>query len=112
MRYVLLFTVLLAISGRAAAFTGNELFETLKQSPRDFALGYIEGVVDAAATPTVANQTKGSIRGWTFCIPTAVTRRQSADVVLKWLEVHPEVRHNLANGLVGGALQESFPCNR
>lgn len=120
MRNVLLFTMLSAISGSAAALTGNQLYEFLKQPSRDIAMAYIEGVIDSAvviptesaSTTSAASWAKLSIRKYTFCTPRSITRKQLADVVQKWLEVRPEVRNNLAHELIGAALENSYPCYR
>ena len=62
------------------------------------ALGYVLGVADSASWESVA------------CAPANVTAGQLADVVLKYLQDHPEERHKAAVGLVATALINAFPC--
>ncbi|MCZ6606103.1 MAG: Rap1a/Tai family immunity protein, partial [Alphaproteobacteria bacterium] len=52
-----------------------------------------------------------AVQGFRACIPSdEVPIRQLTDVVKKWLEDHPAVRHYPARGLVAQALSEVFPC--
>jgi hypothetical protein len=46
------------------------------------------------------------------CFPTGVTRLQIHDVIVRYLQNHPEARHMGAAGLASDALQEAWPCNR
>ena len=46
------------------------------------------------------------------CFPTDVTRLQIRDVIVRYLQDHPEKRHTGAAGLARDALQEAWPCNR
>jgi hypothetical protein len=43
-------------------------------------------------------------------MPQTLTSNQAADVVLKHLRDHPELRHLGAAGLVAQALEAGFPC--
>lgn len=45
------------------------------------------------------------------CPGTAVTREQIVDVVVKWLEDHPEKRDLPAPFIVMKSLSEAFPCD-
>jgi hypothetical protein len=68
--------------------------------------GYIEAIWDAMAA-------RNSINGFKICRPTSetgITVGQIRDVVLMFLNSHPEVRHNNAAGLVAGAFNAAFPC--
>lgn len=46
-----------------------------------------------------------------FCLPQGVKSLQAIDVVRKYVEVHPEMRHYLAGMLAQLALMEAFPCS-
>jgi hypothetical protein len=46
------------------------------------------------------------------CIPPKVNRRQILDVVLQYMERHPEQRHLFAAVLVLFAIAEKFPCSQ
>ena len=45
------------------------------------------------------------------CPSTSVTGEQLTDVVIKWLDDHPEKRDRAAPYLIDAALNEAFPCN-
>ena len=46
------------------------------------------------------------------CLPDDSTRRQTVEVVKRWLDQHPEQRHYPAVILVAKALAEAFPCKQ
>lgn len=98
----------------AFAFTGNELLANLKEDKKPFdnsttatsaykrgiGLGFVMGSFDFAEATGV------------FCPPTGVTKGQATDIVIAFLEKHPEVRHLSAGAIVYVALKESFPCKK
>jgi hypothetical protein len=45
-----------------------------------------------------------------ICAPTQVPVVQEMDVVLKYLDAHPETRHRSFRLLALEALKEAFPC--
>jgi hypothetical protein len=45
-----------------------------------------------------------------LCLPANASRRQVVDIVVRYLETHPERRHSSANSLVWTALHDAFPC--
>ena len=67
--------------------------------------GYTTGVYDMInfleTTNAVAKQ---------HCFPSGVTRLQIHDVVVRYLQDHPEQRRTGAAPLVRDALQEAWPC--
>jgi hypothetical protein len=65
-------------------------------------LGYIMGIVDALD----GNQ----IGGQKACFSASMTGGQIRDVVVKFLQSHPEIRHYQASGVVTEALAQAFPC--
>jgi hypothetical protein len=67
-------------------------------------VGYVMGVHDALNGRTSA--------GYCFQSPKNVTSGQLSDVVLKYLEDNPQLRHYSGNSLVSAALAQSFPCRR
>ena len=83
----------------AHSYTGNELYKALGDHP-DFYAGYV-----LATFERVRNQ------GWNGqCVsaPDDVTLKQAMDVVQKYLEDNPGVRHRNAAWLVNEALSEVF----
>jgi hypothetical protein len=97
-------------AGKAAAWdaqTGNLLFENCAAWPRGqrdemtlfktgTCVGYIWGVA-------------GVLEGSSFCLK-GVQPNQLVDVIKRWLDDHPEVRHYAASSLIETALKEKFPC--
>lgn len=84
--------------------SGNRLYEDCRASNyfnRGYCGGYVIGVVDAV-------ERSGS--GPRICVPEGATKGQLADVVLKYLEDHPERRNRDAGELVPEALHAAFPC--
>lgn len=63
---------------------------------------YSTAVADVLATTVVNN--------FRACIPKAVKSEQVRDVVIKFLDDHPELRHYAASGLVAEAISKAFPC--
>jgi hypothetical protein len=51
------------------------------------------------------------LEGSSFCFPKGVEGPQIVDVIKRWLDEHPEVRHYSASSLIAEALKEKFPCN-
>ncbi len=68
-------------------------------------LMYIAGV----AQTLILNDDTAMMTG--PCPGAQVTEEQITDVVLKWLDDHPEKRHLPAPYLVMTALKEAFPCD-
>ena len=63
-------------------------------------LGYVEALADAVAGKV---NTLG-----TACFAENVIGEQVVDVVVKWLEEHPEARHY--SGQSVAAIVQAFPC--
>ena len=97
--------LLLGISGRANAVSGNELAQSCRgqesNSRWGFCVGYVVGVIDQA------RDTKED-----FCIPAEAIQSQVARVAAKWFDSNPDKLHFSASSLVRAALNESFPCKR
>jgi hypothetical protein len=103
MRTVYVFAMVFAASVSAQASnvfdTGNELLSMCGSSQgRPYCLGTAAGYSDML-------QTMGET-----CADKNVTRGQAADVVIRFLRDHPEVRNRSAPSLARSALKEAFPC--
>ncbi len=59
-------------------------------------MGFVSGVYDASGE-----------RG---CTPESLTGREVFDVVIAYLEQHPEQHHLSGSRLVADSLQQAFPC--
>ena len=64
------------------------------------AVGYVDGIADAAVGLGYA------------CYPTAVTRAEIREVVMKYLRDHPDRLGDPASLLVLNGLFEAYPCKR
>jgi hypothetical protein len=95
--------------------TGNELytycnadrsdavFDQKNASCRSYILGVMDGVngvVSALDRPLL------------FCLTTAMTAQQMADVTRKWLDDNPAKRSGPAASVVVYAMRGAFPCGR
>ncbi len=112
-RWIVAAALVLALAGeaRATAINGNELFESCKDTlgPGQFrCLEYTRGVVDMMVIVRVT--------GVDFpvpvpCFPENANITQLRDIVVRWLEEHPETRHEPALGEMWAAFLAAFPCN-
>src|SRR5262249_55116764 len=105
--------LILAMQGQARSqqyVTGNDLLNyCMDASKQVFCVAYIQGVSDAVSNAQqigkLPQRGQGCVR-----FPDGVTAPQGADVVTRWLQAHPELRHLGAGGCVHGALSEAWPC--
>jgi hypothetical protein len=89
----------------ASFVTGNDLWQRCNSERQALMCwGYIEGVADVMEIGLLSSI------GWRACFPDHATLGQFRDVVVLYLQTHPESRHTSAFGLVGHALAEAFPC--
>jgi hypothetical protein len=70
-----------------------------------FCSGYVAAIAAAVILPN-------AVSGWRACFPEHSTGQQKVDVVKRWLDQHPELRHHPASYLVAQALAEAFPCKQ
>ncbi len=99
------------LSAQAGFDTGNRLYEDCRAANyfnRGYCGGYVTGIVDTIESL----QLRGVLPADALCIPDESTKGQLVDVVLKYLEKHPERRHLEAGSLVPEALNRAFPCTR
>jgi hypothetical protein len=88
---------------------GNSLYEKIKSGnlfDKGLALGYVVGTYDAYVQEQYWDKQNHYI-----CMNSKVTKGQLLDVVEKYLNENPSLRHQTAAGLVLNALSISFPCN-
>jgi hypothetical protein len=106
--------------------SGNELFANC-QAPDignirmpdyesdGICIGYIMGVADSISgreiyTAKVEGAPGGIAVQSRACFRESVTVGQIRDVVIKWMQNHPQLRDVSADTLVGLALSQAFPC--
>jgi hypothetical protein len=104
MKKLILTTCLTALSLAANAqyMNGNKLFSEMNSSSlsdKNFALGYILGVVDSYDEEL-------------FCIPRNANAGQLRDVVQQYLARNPKDRHLHGGALVAIALMDVYPCKK
>lgn len=120
MRAAIVFFLLIAAFSTASAKSGNELLDDCLMSGDDMkseavsyfqCTSYIEGVINTWLFATElfdASETSAPIRN--LCVPEEASLRQSADIVVKYLQANPERRHQSAEHLVIIALTNAWPC--
>jgi hypothetical protein len=93
--------VLALVCGPAQAqfFSGNELYERLRDGRLSQVMFYVAGVHDANDKVL-------------FCSPSDVTLGQALDVVKRYLETRPEQRHLSADFLASQAMRAAWPCRK
>jgi len=101
-----------AMDGAASAqsfIDGNKLLQQCANAnTQRYCVYYVGGVWDATL---IAQTFSGAPQRGRGCINfQAVNSQQAADVVMRWLQAHPELRHAGAGGLVIRALSEAWPC--
>lgn len=118
MRLTLLFLLLvgnLAISQPASAASGdgNELYQWLLAGKK------VQSRTGSAADYFPAGQSLGFVSGVAsalertlFCFPVGMAKGQLTDIVLQYLETHPEERHLFGVDLVIMAIGPKFPCSK
>jgi hypothetical protein len=84
-------------------FDGNRLHQVCETDIVACSM-YILGVVDSVNVYGIANEFKN-------CLPDNVTRKQVADIVIKFLSETPEKRHFMAPSLIVAKVSNAFPCD-
>src|SRR5688500_17634980 len=82
-------------SGHCKAWPSSKAGDAMTVFRAGNCVGYVWGVA-------------GALDGSSFCLSKGVQQRQVIDVVKRWLDDHPEVRHFAASCLVAEALKEKF----
>lgn len=128
LKYLLVCTAL-TFSGAAfsePSTSGNDLYAACKTAPdhplQAFCTGYVMGYVDGrnwgtfiavnrlelAESAQDANTLGNKLAG--HCVPENATNGQLVDVAKKYLEEHPEQRHESARTLIWLSFLNAFPC--
>ena len=90
-------------NGRIAYMTGNNFLAQCRNSRASCEI-YVQGVNDGLFAAIV-----GTSRDLPYCIPEGSTISQVTDVVLNFMDRHPEDRHLLAPTIIANALQMAWP---
>jgi hypothetical protein len=100
-------------NNRVAFATGNTLLDACRSEERDsICSGYIAGIADAINNSmySILRPDKSGTNMALVCTTKRILLPQLVDVVVRFLESHPEMRHYAAASLVGAALSDAFPC--
>lgn len=112
----LLSLIVIFHSGLASAMTGNELYDFITSQDNFKRMGginYIRGILEAEAFHyhSIKDAPGNPIPLSTFiCMPTGSTYEQAQDIVKKFQENYPQLRHHPASAAVITALHEVWPC--
>jgi len=85
--------------------TGEMLYQACQKLDRTACLEYITGVSD---TVSYLESTDNMLRA--VCQPPGMPRDKLVDVVLAYLDKHPDQKRTLAGSVVFGALYAAYPC--
>jgi len=119
MRWTIVFAFASAwVASAAIADTGTQLQSTCKKPDIGYAycLGYITGATQALSTwsaatkRATANHTASPNAPSLYCLPRAVSTVETMQVVVKYMDEHPERLNLSADTLVGYALEAAYPC--
>jgi hypothetical protein len=95
-----------AAYAEAETGTGNEFLAHCQSDVGQlYCLGYVDGAVGTLVVAAAAYKSPRLV-----CVPEGVTVGQSAKVVERYLEAHPENLHLGARVLVFAALMATWPC--
>lgn len=98
----LLIATMAAGPASAAFITGNQLMEHCRNQNRSFLLGYAMGSADHLQFFMPEK----------VCIPVQVTGGQLVDILCKYVDEHPGMRHLTGEYLAFASLNEAFPCKQ
>ncbi len=92
--------------------TGNEFLEMCRGNnfEQGYCLGYIVGLGDGISGLQILEVDRS--RWSPICRPKGVTAAQLRDVVVKYIDDHPEERHTVMMVLAVVAMRAAWPCPR
>ena len=98
----------------AVIWSGNDIFKMCQKYDRDDAtpdtVGCMMFILGASQTLLMNDDTETAMKS--PCPGQGVTNQQVGEVVIKWLNDHPEKRQLPAPFIVMTALNEAFPCRQ
>lgn len=115
---VLIPALVIAAPGAKAAndiYTGNDLLKECRATEPGGVIGdgpsaLANGAYDAGSCMGYMKAARFLVRGEAICVPAEVTTGQFRDVVIKYVNDHPDQRHRQAVVLTTLATLEAFPC--
>jgi len=133
MKYAIMVLALVGVLARPTAaiaekggISGNVMLETC-QNIRDlcsiYSMGWrnsqkativraaeLKGISIVDGADASADAIRAEFKLYWVCIPQKVTNGQMGDVLIKYLQDHPEKRHNDVGVLAWRAFRKAFPC--
>ena len=122
MKYAIMVLALVGVLARPAAAigltTGNQMLSMCKSAPVlcvTYAMGWQHAHLFAVMTEGAKKGLKKAdnikrTAPTNICFPKNATYGQSGDVLIKYLQDHPEKRHEPLSGLAALAFIKAFPC--
>ena len=109
--FSVIFVFMSSASGYCGFIDGNSLLRSCTTEKQDETY-YQQNASCLYYTLAIADSSKcgTAVNGYSWQPQKNVIASQLTKVVTKWLLQHPEELHYSANGLVGAALQNAFPC--
>ena len=92
---------------KAGFVNGNTLLTRCRNETDVYDQAYCLAYI-VAITDTLWGE--NAVQGYRACPLGSLVQGRALDIVVSWLEAHPQHRHFSANGLVAAALSEAFPC--
>jgi hypothetical protein len=101
MKKILATLLFVPAMAQAEFMSGNNLYKDMQGDALDniHALGYVLGAADSAINVTV-------------CPPEGVKAGQVYDIIKKFLEANPAIRHYSADTIVRTRLEALWPCKQ
>jgi len=102
-KYALILSAILSLPAQAFMISGNILHDSFQKSETNsvangFVKGYVAGVYDSYDKM--------------ICAPSTVNLGQITEMVGKYLEFSPSIRHLPADVIIAEMLSLAFPCNK
>ena len=107
----------MAAQGDGVFFTGKSLLSDCRDAIDDkqtietgLCIGQIHGIWRQLSVLSLADPVVLDIKELKICDPREAELQAMIQIVVKYLEEHPERLHMQSTGLIGFALRDAFPC--
>ena len=114
---VFILTPLMAAQEDGVFFTGKSLLSNCRDAIDDqqtieagLCIGEIHGIWRQLSVLSLADPVVLDIKELKICDPREASLQAMIEVVVSYLEEHPERLHMQSTGLIGFALRDAFPC--
>jgi len=122
-----IFMIMTAIPAMAVKRTGNDLLvdcanliktESIESVNKEklLGIGYCIGLIDGLVTFNYVYEAvlerEGNSTMVQMCLPQRISTRQSAEIIVKYLQDNPNRLHQSGQALAAQALVTAYPCNQ